>query len=701
VTAADDQTPAQTQMTAQAQPPAQAQTPAQALWRMREYMRPYYLVLLLMILAAILAVSAEIAIPLITKSVIDNVVVRGIRSELLPLSLAAIALGSIQAGLNFFRRWSLSSAVSGMEKVVRDDLYHHLQRLEPAFHDAWQSGQLLSRATNDLATIRRFAGFGVVFFITNTWSFLLILVLLVRMNWWLGLLTGCLFLPVSVLCLRFEKRYRVLSRLSQDQQGDLATYVEEAATGIRVLKSLGRRDEAAARHLVQAKLVYRTQVDKARLRGKFWAGLDMAPNAAIGLLLLLGALAVSRHELSLGGLVAFVTLTLLLVWPIEAMGFIIAGGQEAATAAQRVYEIFDTRPTITDPAEPSTDALLDRPGLAAGRWVSGRKAAQAEAARAEEVRAEEARAGEAAAGQERADEARALQEAGSGAAAGKSPAPPAADSRQRGHRQRGAGRLVFDRVAFSYPEAPKPVLRSVTLELTPGETVALVGATGSGKTTLLHLVPRLADVTGGRITLDGTDVRELPLPELRTRVGCAFEDPTLFSASVRENVGFGVRHASEAAILAALDAAQADFVADLPWGLDTRIGEQGMALSGGQRQRVALARAILARPQVLLLDDPLSALDVHTEAKVTAALAQVMTTSTALIVAHRPSTVLLADRVALLADGVIAAVGTHSELLATESRYHDLMSSDHLAGGQLGVGDDGRAAPGLTTGVSR
>ena len=198
----------------------------QALWRMREYLRPYYLGLFFMIAAAILAVSSEIAIPFITKSVIDSVVVKGIRSELLPLSIAAMTLGSIQAGLNFFRRWALSGAVVGMEKTIRDDLYHHLQRLEPAFHDSWQSGQLLSRATNDLSTIRRFAGFGVVFFITNTWTFLLIVALLIRLNWWLGLLTGCLFLPVSVLCLRFEKRYRVLSRLSQDQQGDLATYVE-------------------------------------------------------------------------------------------------------------------------------------------------------------------------------------------------------------------------------------------------------------------------------------------------------------------------------------------------------------------------------------------------------------------------------------------------------------------------------------------
>src|SRR5580704_17363448 len=659
-------------------PPTSASSPPHALWRMREYLRPYYFGLFLMILAAILAVSAEIAIPLITKSVIDNVVVQGVRSKLVPLGLAAIALGSIQAGLNFFRRWSLSGAVAGLEKVVRDDLYHHLQRLEPAFHDAWQSGQLLSRMTNDLSTIRRFAGFGVVFFITNTWTFLLILALLVRLNWWLGLLTGCLFLPVTVLCLRFEKRYRVLSRLSQDQQGDLATYVEEAATGIRVLKSLGRRDEAAARHLASARLVYRTQVDKARLRGKFWAALDMVPNAVIGLLLLLGALAVSRHELTLGGLVAFVTLTLLLIWPIEAMGFIIASDQEAATAAQRVYEIFDTRPAITDPAQPSTDARLDRPGLESGRWQSGRKAART-AARAEAAPAAAARA-EAARAESRPSAAR--------------PARPAA-----GSRPRGAGQLSFDRVAFSYPEARRPVLRSITLELTPGETVALVGATGSGKTTLLHLVPRLADVTGGRITLDGTDVRELPLPELRSRVGCAFEDPTLFSASVRENVGFGVRDATEEAILAALAAAQAEFVADLPWGLDTRIGEQGMALSGGQRQRVALARAILSKPQVLLLDDPLSALDVHTEARVTAALAEVLTRTTALIVAHRPSTVQLADRVALLRGGVITAIGRHSELLATEPRYRYLMSADTTADSSVETGDDGHATPGLTAGA--
>jgi ATP-binding cassette, subfamily B, bacterial len=604
---------------------------------MREYMRPYYLTLTLMITAAIVAVSAETMIPLITRSVIDGAIAHGTRGKLVPLGLAAIALGTLQAGLNFYRRWALAGAVNGMEKTIRGDLYHHLQRLDPAFHDSWQSGQLLSRATNDLSTIRRFAGFGVVFFITSTWTFLLIVALLIHMNWWLGLLTGCMFLPVTVLCLRFEKKYRVLSRQYQDQTGDLATYVEEATGGIRVLKSLGRRDEAAAKHLAQSRLVYRSQVGKARLRGTFWAGLDLAPNAAIGVLLLLGALAVSWHQLSLGGLVAFVTLTLLLIWPIEAMGFIIATGQEAATAAQRIYEIFDTSPAIVDPYRPADP----QPSIAA--------------------------------------------------AMGHQPAEVRAPATARPLAEGRPGHLVLDQVHFSYPGARSEVLRGISLDLAPGETVALVGSTGSGKSTLLYLVPRLADATSGLITLDGQDITDLPLAELRTRVGCAFEDPTLFSASVRENVSFGVSAATEDDVLAALDAAQAEFVADLPWGLDTRIGEQGMALSGGQRQRVALARAILARPEVLLLDDPLSALDVHTEAKVTAALADVMAGSTALVVAHRPSTVLLADRVALLADGVIAAIGTHHELLATEPRYRELMSADEPGGSD----DDGRSASGL------
>ena len=579
------------------------QTPLAALWRTREYLRPYLWLLALMLAAAMGAAGAEIVIPLLVKGIIDGPIAHGDTRALIPLGLAAIALGVTQSGLSLYRRWVQASAVTGMERSMRDSLYAHLERLDVGFHDEWQSGQLLSRATTDLSAIRRFAGFGIIFFITNVVTFVAVIALLIRLNWWLGLLTGLVFLPVLVICTRFERRYRVLSRRAQDQQGDLATYVEEAAAGVRVLKALGRRDEAAVQHGSQAALVRITQVEKARLRGTFWSGLDLVPNAVIGLILLLGALAVSHGKLSLGGLVAFIALALQLVWPIEAMGYILAAGQEAATAAQRIYEIFDTEPAITD---------------------------------------------------------------GGGAPAGV-PAPA-----------RPRARLVFDHVTFRYPGAPAPVMRDVCLELEPGETVAVVGPNGAGKTTLLQLVSRLAEVSGGRVLLDGADVRDLPLAVLRSRVGCAFEDPTLFSASVRENVSYGAAGADEQAILAALAAAQADFVADLPWGLDTRIGEQGMALSGGQRQRVALARAILARPEVLLLDDPLSALDVHTEARVTRALAEVLAASTALVVAHRPSTVMLADRVALLDDGVIVATGSHHDLLATQARYRALMSgADH------------------------
>jgi ATP-binding cassette subfamily B protein len=586
------------------------------LWRLRGYLKPFRVQLVVMLAAALGAVAAEIVIPLLTKSVVDGAIGRGDKRLLIPLALAAAGLGVAIALLGLIRRWIQADAAASMEKTIRDDLYAHLQRLPPSFHDSWQSGQLLSRATTDLSAIRRFAGFGLIFLVTNIMTFIAVVVLLIRLNWWLGLITGAVFTPVLPVCLRFEKRYRVLSRRVQDQQGDLTTLIEEAATGVRVLKALGRSPLASARHNAQAEKIYRTQVEKANLLGTFWALLDLIPNAVIGIIIVLGAVAVSRGSLTLGGLIAFITLALQLVWPVEALGYIIASGQEAATAAQRVEEIFDVEPDITD-ITPGQDLETERVGL------------------------------------------RALPKA-------RTPADGL-----RGH-------LVFDHVSFSYPDAAEPVLRDVVLDLAPGQTMVLTGATGAGKSTLLQLVPRLADPGSGAVRLDGTDIRDIPLERLRTAVGCAFEEATLFSASVRENVMFGAPDADEAAVEAALTAAQARFAYDLPWGLDTRIGEQGIALSGGQRQRIALARAILARPDVLILDDPLSALDVHTEERVSRALREILAGATALVVAHRPSTVALADTVALLSGGVIAATGSHRQLLATNAEYADLMDVEGL-----------------------
>ena len=218
------------------------------------------------------------------------------------------------------------------------------------------------------------------------------------------------------------------------------------------------------------------------------------------------------------------------------------------------------------------------------------------------------------------------------------------------------------------------VLRGVELEVRAGETLALVGRTGSGKTTLASLVPRLYDVSEGAILLDGTDVRSLRLASLRAAAGFAFEDPILFSASVRENLVMGRPSVSDAELERALRVAQAEFALELPWGLDTRVGEQGYTLSGGQRQRLALARAVLGEPAVLVLDDPLSSVDVHTEAVIEEALRSVLGGRTALLVAHRPSTLALADRVALLEGGRVAAVGTHSELMRSNELYRALLS---------------------------
>ncbi|MEV0488793.1 ABC transporter ATP-binding protein [Streptomyces atratus] len=253
----------------------------------------------------------------------------------------------------------------------------------------------------------------------------------------------------------------------------------------------------------------------------------------------------------------------------------------------------------------------------------------------------------------------------------------AAGSSPATSQQHADGGMVFEGVEFRYPDAEPdsvPVLTRIDLRIRSGETMALVGATGSGKTTLTALVPRLHDATAGRITLDGTDITTLRREQLRELVSVAFEEPTLFSASVGENVLMGADGAGEDELRRALSIAQADFVYDLPEGIHTQVGEQGLSLSGGQRQRLALARAVVGQPRFLVLDDPLSALDVHTEALVEAALRRVLESTTAIVVAHRPSTVMLADRVALLSEGRISAVGTHQELLRSNAEYAWLMS---------------------------
>jgi ATP-binding cassette subfamily B protein len=569
------------------------------LRRLWPYVRPVSGRLLGSGVAALAAMLAGLTVPVLVQRIIDGPVQHRDPSGLVLLSLEVLALGMVEAGLIYLRRVLVARPATDIERRMRADLYHHLQRLPVAFHDRWPSGQLLSRAVSDLTMIRRFVAFSGIFLVVNVTTVLVGLVVLVVISPPLGMLGVIMAVPLVLLCRRYERRYETAARRAQDQVGDLATRVEEATLGIRVLKSFGQGPRATHVFVAQAGELRRTELAKVWLLAALWAVVIALPELALAAMLAAGGYAVVAGSMSLGTAVAAITILTYLRWPLDSLGWLLAETGKATAATTRYWEVLDTVPAVVDPPHPRSLALPVR------------------------------------------------------------------------------GSLRLEGVRFRYPGAATDVLRGVDLDIQPGETVALVGATGCGKTTLTALIPRLADVTGGRILLDGVDLRDLTLAELRTTVATAFEEPVLFSASVRENVALAVPGASDDQVRRALAVAHAEqFVEALPWGLDTRIGEQGLTLSGGQRQRLALARAVIGKPAVLVLDDPLSALDVHTEAEVEAALRTVLRGVTALVVAHRPSTVQLADRVALLAGGRIAAVGRHAELLANVPEYRRLLSPE-------------------------
>jgi len=593
------------------------------LVRLWPYVRPVRVRLFTAAFVAIVASCVGLVIPLVLKWMVDGPVAdkdpRGVWLGALYLLL----LGVAEALLIGLRRLLVARPLSQVEADMRADLYRHLQRLPVAFHDRWASGQLLSRATTDLMLLRQFLAFPLTFLLVNGVTILVGVTIMLAQDWPLGLVILGPAVPVVLVCAMFERRYSLVARRAQDQVGDLTTVVEESVLGIRIVKGFGRhRSQARAFRELSGRL-RGTELAKARLLASIFAVMVTLPELAIGAALVLGTVRVADGSLSAGTLVAFLSTALALRWPVDSIGFLLAMSQEAATATARFFEV------MTEEEEREGDGG-DRADGADG--FDG-----AEGADGADVR-------------------------------------PSRVARVAGP----ADGVLFDGVRFRYPDAPAgspPVLDRIDLHIRPGETMALVGATGSGKTTLTALVPRLHEATAGRITLDGRDITAMPRQELRTLVAVAFEEPTLFSASVGENVLMGAPDtAGEAELERALAVAQADFVHALPQGSGTQVGEQGLSLSGGQRQRLALARAVVGRPRFLVLDDPLSALDVHTEAAVEAALRRVLAATTALVVAHRPSTVLLADRVALLSGGRITAVGTHHELLRDNPEYARLMS---------------------------
>jgi ATP-binding cassette, subfamily B, bacterial len=431
-----------------------------ALRRYVRYLSPYRRLVAVFAVAQLGSLAAAAAIPKLIQYVIDGPVTHGDLSRLLQMAGFLVAVALMEFGLILLRRHYSGVASLSMETDLRNDFYAHLQSLQVSFHDNWQSGQLLSRAIADIATVRRFVGFGLIWFLQTVVTFAVVLVLMLQLDWQLALVVVMCMVPIAFFSRAFHQKYRVIARRLQDLTGDLTTTIEEMATGVRIIKAFGRMPLMQRRFDGDAASIRDLGVKGMRARARLWSQMNLLPNLSLVAVLLLGGATVVQGRLTIGGLVAFMNYVFMLTWPMDGVGWVLSMSEECQTASERLNEVLDSRPEISD--RPHAQ-VLDRCG----------------------------------------------------------------------------GRLEFRGVGFRYPRSEEWILRDLDLVVEPGETVGIVGRTGSGKTSLAYLAPRLYDVGEGQVLLDGVDVRDIALRSLRSHIGFAFEDPILFSASVRENLVMG------------------------------------------------------------------------------------------------------------------------------------------------------------------
>jgi ATP-binding cassette subfamily B protein len=512
-----------------------------------------------------------------------------------------VAVAGVVTGVfTAFRRFYAFREARWTETKLRERLFGHIMSLHVGYHDRSQTGQLMSRSSSDLQQIQQFV---VMIPITasNLAMIVVVTVILFLTNPFLALVALAPLPLVNWAGRRFSHSIHPAVQAVQAEQAELATVVEESVGGIRVVKGFGAEQVRATKLEKEADDIRAVSIEAARIRAKFLPAIELLPQIGLIAVLGVGGMQVIDGQLTLGELVKFNFYVALLVAPLRMLGMAIAWGQRAAAAIERVNEVLDTVPLVTDPIEPAP-----------------------------------------------------LPATGTGAE---------------------LGAVRFSGIDFGY--APDlPVLTGFDLDLPAGQSIALVGATGSGKSTVARLLIRFYDVGAGAITIDGVDVRDLAVHDLRGAVGVVFEDTLLFHDSVSANIAFAHPDADQATVEQAAQLAGAhDFIMGLPAAYETRLGERGYSLSGGQRQRIAIARAILADPRVLVLDDATSAVDPSKEHEIRSAMSTVMDGRTTIVIAHRPGTIALADRVALLDEGRVVAVGTHDDLLATDQRYRDVLAA--------------------------
>jgi ABC-type multidrug transport system fused ATPase/permease subunit len=552
-------------------------------------------------LAFALAFTAlSMTIPILIQRAIDEAIVGPHEGRLLPYLGAILVLAALRFAVNFSRRFATARVGIAVEARLRELLYHAYLTYPRAFFDRHATGEVISRATNDIYPVRYFIGWGVVQGIQSAMMITAAAIILVTVNARLALYAALAMPAIAVLTWAFAHRLFPISRLVQAKKGNLTEATDEAVVGIEMVQAFGRENDVRTRFLGRAEAVRHETMRQAAVEAHYLPGLLFLPSLGIAAVLWFGGREVIADRLTIGEFMLFITLLLQLVWPLEALGWIINLGQRALASAGRSFA-----------------------------WLEGI-----------------------------------------------SPLPEPKDPK---HLPDGPLRVRFEDVRFAYGTEHE-VLRGVDLVVEPGEIVAVCGSTGSGKTTLLNLLPRFYDPRAGRVLLGGVDTREVPVAELRNAVALVTQKPVLFSVLLRDNLLSARPDAEWEEVLAACDAAGVSaFVDDLPNGYDTLIGERGVNLSGGQRQRVALARALLAGARVLVLDDPMSAVDTQTERLLVENLRPAVAGRTVLVATQRLSTIGVADRAVVLDGGRIVEEGRPSTLIAAGGLFTALFGDESVA----------------------
>ncbi len=532
-------------------------------------------------------------VPKILMSAIDRLT-PGHHQPIHGIVVAVLIIGLFAGVAGYLSRRFLFTTAYNVESDLRNLMYEHLTWLSFGFYDRVQSGQLISRANSDIRSVQMYftfapqiivqCGIGVIAF-----GFML------SINVTLALIAMVTMPIMYVVGIKMRQVMFPISWIIQARLADVAAIVDENINGVRVVKSFAQEAGEINRLADASEKVAWAYTKDADIRGQWAPWVQNLPQLGLALVLFFGGWMVTLGHAPIGAIVAFNAYLLMLQAPFMMLGQLVMMGQRARASAERIFEILDEQPDITE--RPGSIDLVD-----------------------------------------------------------------------------ARGEIAFNHVRFGYAEGAD-ILHDFHANIKAGESVALVGRTGSGKSTVARLVARFYDVRDGSILIDGNDVRDVTLPSLRANVGLVLDEPFLFSVSIRENIAYGRADANLDEIISAAKAANAhEFIEQLPEGYDTVVGERGYTLSGGQRQRIAIARTLLVNPPILILDDATSAIDVHVEAEIHDALESLLEHRTTLVIAHRISTIALADRVILLEEGRVVAEGTHEELLASVPLYAEVLA---------------------------